>query len=480
MGALEAIGRTNTLRAVTGDITNLAQQMRQNAIQERQMGLNEQVVKSELADAEFARKKQQEQYQLENKPIPMSMITEAFPIPEVAQYATKYATALGAVEDINGVPSIRAGKAKEIYQLLHQGDHPEVISSLTVNHYRNKVGEIKNQLAELQQSGKDLSKDKNAIALAQGLKQAQQGLVTSLEQADKLQTYTGLAKQGYSPENIQKAMETGDMSLLGEPASDISGVTDIERFVQRANQESIRTTGKPLTPQEQNDASLRFKRVQSEEAGAVQGAKERAKVETAGQLKEAEQTGKGIAEVNMGQYEAATNAVNQVKDIDQLINQIDSSKAITGLGADILKNVQRVKVLLGGDPSKVTDTELLDVMMGKEVFPMIKSLGVGARGLDTPAEREFMRQVLTGSLSLNKKTLKRMAEIRRNIATRAINKWNDRTESGELDNFYKNTGIQKKKIDIGGRVRVMSPDGQPGTIPSDQLEEALSNGYRRF
>jgi len=30
-----------------------------------------------------------------------------------------------------------------------------------------------------------------------------------------------------------------------------------------------------------------------------------------------------------------------------------------------------------------------------------------------------------------------------------------------------------------GKVRVISPDGKTGTIPAEQLEEALKSGYKR-
>lgn len=38
--------------------------------------------------------------------------------------------------------------------------------------------------------------------------------------------------------------------------------------------------------------------------------------------------------------------------------------------------------------------------MGADVFAMLKPLGIGARGLDTPAERKFLQEVLTGKIGL--------------------------------------------------------------------------------
>ena len=170
-----------------------------------------------------------------------------------------------------------------------------------------------------------------------------------------------------------------------------------------------------------------------------------------GAIAGAKEAGKGAGEYNMDQYKTAESAADNIARIDALITHIDKSDAITGLGADVFKNIERAKALLGNKAAqgKVTDTELLDIMMGSEVFPMIKSLGIGAKGMDTPAEREFMRKVLTGEISLNKDTIRQMAQIRKDIAARAVDKFNARVDSGELDQFFSTSGLQRKKFDYG-------------------------------
>ena len=97
---------------------------------------------------------------------------------------------------------------------------------------------------------------------------------------------------------------------------------------------------------------------------------------------------------------------------------------------------------------KVADTEILDSFLGSDVFPQINALGIGAKGLDTPAEREFLRQVMTGTISMNKDALIKMTEIRRNIEQRAIDRYNKNVDSGQLDNFFKTTGYKKEKFTI--------------------------------
>ncbi len=171
----------------------------------------------------------------------------------------------------------------------------------------------------------------------------------------------------------------------------------------------------------------------------------------------ASEAGGSAAKMNASQYQTALSGLDTIERADELINHLKTSDAITGMGAGMLKGIERAKAALGNKVAqgKVSDTEILDAMMGSQVFGMIKSLGIGARGLDTPAEREFMRSVLTGTIELDKKTLVKMAEIRRNLGQRAVDKWNQRVKKGELDNWFDASGIPREPLggmpsDAGG------------------------------
>jgi hypothetical protein len=87
--------------------------------------------------------------------------------------------------------------------------------------------------------------------------------------------------------------------------------------------------------------------------------------------------------------------------------------------------------------------------MGAEVFPLIKQLGIGARGLDTPAEREFLRKVMTGMIPLNKETLLKMARDRRKASVGRMQEHDDRMDKGGMNSFYKIMGIPKEKFNVG-------------------------------
>ena len=80
---------------------------------------------------------------------------------------------------------------------------------------------------------------------------------------------------------------------------------------------------------------------------------------------------------------------------------------------------------------------------------MISALGIGARGLDTPAEREFLRAVFTGTISMSNATLIEMTEIRERIAQRAIDKYNKKLSEGYFKNFEKAQGREMNPITFG-------------------------------
>jgi len=148
-------------------------------------------------------------------------------------------------------------------------------------------------------------------------------------------------------------------------------------------------------------------------------------------------------ELNFKDYEQAVTTFDSLEKLDRTLNHLKTSGAITGMGSDILTNIERAKTLLLNDKAAgktVTDTEILDTLLGSDVFPLITSLNIGARGLDTPAEREFLRKVMTGEISMNKDTLIQLTQTRRDIAQRVVDKFNKRVGKGELDPIFKAMG----------------------------------------
>jgi hypothetical protein len=161
--------------------------------------------------------------------------------------------------------------------------------------------------------------------------------------------------------------------------------------------------------------------------------------------------GTKVAESQLGEYDTAYKAANNIEKIDMTLKQIGQSDATTGLGAEVINNVNRFRSQFLADKAagkKVADTQVLDAFLGSDVFPQIGALGIGAKGLDTPAEREFLRQVMTGTINMDKNALLRMTKIRRDIEKRAIDKYNKGLKQGRYNKFFDATGYAKEEIQV--------------------------------
>ena len=93
----------------------------------------------------------------------------------------------------------------------------------------------------------------------------------------------------------------------------------------------------------------------------------------------------------------------------------------------------------------LANTENLNAMLQMDVFRAIKDLGIGARGLDTPAERDFLIQVMTGDASSQRATLTALVEERYKATQREVSDFNEAEGTGFYDRFLGRTPRYRKK-----------------------------------
>jgi hypothetical protein len=188
--------------------------------------------------------------------------------------------------------------------------------------------------------------------------------------------------------------------------------------------------------------------------------------------KYAEKVAEGSAAEDLEAYKGAHGAIEGVRLNNNLLKHLRTNPDMnTGMLAEMKQGVDRLKVLAAQNEKagkRVTDTEVVDSMLGSQVFPMIQQLGIGARGMDTPAEREFLRKVMTGTIELQPATLIKMAEMRRDIAKRSIEKINSRIDKGEMDEFFKHSMKKKSKFEL--------PADDDGSQPSAPAAPVIDFG----
>jgi len=146
----------------------------------------------------------------------------------------------------------------------------------------------------------------------------------------------------------------------------------------------------------------------------------------------------------------ASNAVRAIENSNRVLALIQDGNAPTGMFAGVRTDLARLFSALGNSPEAArtaSDSQLLEATLGADVFPLIKSLGIGARGLDTPAERQFLLRVMTGEIAMQGDALAEMARIRKKYAERAIDKYNELYDKGELQKFGRYAGIPVNRIE---------------------------------
>lgn len=201
--------------------------------------------------------------------------------------------------------------------------------------------------------------------------------------------------------------------------------------------------------------------------------------------------GEAGAKAEVEEYNTVRTAARSINKDYETIKLLQEGKPSTGITAELELGFNRLKAAAGGKSEaieKVADTEYLEALLGSDVFTQFQALGVGARGLDTPAEREFLRQVISGTRSLDKETLIRMAEMRAKYKREMVEDFNSRVESGELDDFFRDYGRKKQtfKLPPPPEVTVTAPGGRPlGTtakqpirVKSPEEARALDPGTR--
>ena len=170
-----------------------------------------------------------------------------------------------------------------------------------------------------------------------------------------------------------------------------------------------------------------------------------------------------------------TNAKKAQEGLEKTYRALDlleQGQPITGVGADIRLMGERLKSMFTGQPSsQVSDSQLLDALLGSEVFSYIQSLGIGSRGLDTEAEREFLLNVMTGTRQLDNETLREMTKLRAKVLENNLDAVNERINSGDLDWYYQLQapyGVRKRPFERPTR---KTPSGANPVF--DQANEIL-------
>jgi hypothetical protein len=142
----------------------------------------------------------------------------------------------------------------------------------------------------------------------------------------------------------------------------------------------------------------------------------------------------------------AESAPQNIEKANRIIDLIDSG-ALTGTAAERKLQIARLFNITGNGPEEtIKKTELLISSLGQNVLDNIKASGLGAGQGFTDTDREFLKNVVGGSIELNAKTLADLARLQKLSNQRNVERWNKRV--GEIDpNVRKDMGY--KPVELG-------------------------------
>lgn len=194
-----------------------------------------------------------------------------------------------------------------------------------------------------------------------------------------------------------------------------------------------------------------------------------------------EAAGKQIFEQDITGASQAQSALGNIAKTDEVLTLLDEGVPVTGLTATIQDVVNNARAMLGDQEAirKASDTGLLNALLGQEVFGAITGLGIGARGLDTPAEREFLREVMAGTITMNEETIRKIAELRRKYAVEVINKYNEKVDAGDYNLLNQTFGNRYQKIEIPEKPSFKVPP-PPAQLPPGVTPEMWPEIYRNM
>ena len=134
--------------------------------------------------------------------------------------------------------------------------------------------------------------------------------------------------------------------------------------------------------------------------------------------------------------------IQKVYDVMDILDRADEGEIRTGIFEPMQTQVSRIAAGLGlGSGDQAASMQILQSYMGSDVFPLIRALGIGARGMDTPAEREFLQQSFVGNVTMEVGALRAITERRLGVLLDALDIYNERantlTEDGQNSAYFK-------------------------------------------
>jgi hypothetical protein len=174
-------------------------------------------------------------------------------------------------------------------------------------------------------------------------------------------------------------------------------------------------------------------------------------MQTAGEKSKGTVLGKGVGEDLLKTRLAAQTANENLPKMYTALNILKTQPITTGLGYQFYDIINQLRSQYLSDKEagvEVTNNQYLDSLVGGDVFNAIADLGIGARGIDTPAEKDFLLEVVTGKRSLSENALIAITEMRIKNTEKSVKKFNDYLSKGDYKDLETILGRKLSPIEL--------------------------------
>ena len=378
-------------------------------------------------------------------------------MPNKQQKIRKIMQAVGSISD-------PLGQAKEAYKLFQQEGMPQEAQAVL-----QSIQELQKESDTLKQTADLANVDFSSSAAVQQAAQAalrsgdRAGGVALLKEARQLkETEEQNIKRAALVKSRSSGIARNNPDMPAEVVPLVAGDDDL-----------FKEWGKTLFEAKKNNYDVSYQTYNGQRVMVVadkdtatlvkeiplgQAAETGTKVEVnTGDLENAAQKAKGkgigedIAADLSATRKAAQTANENLPKMYTALNILETQPITTGLGYQFYDIINQVRAQYLSDKEAgniVQNDQYLDSLVGGDVFNAIADLGIGARGIDTPAEKDFLLEVVTGKRSLGKGALIDITKMRIKNTEKSVNKFNDYLSKGDYADYEKALGRKLSPIEV--------------------------------
>jgi len=166
-----------------------------------------------------------------------------------------------------------------------------------------------------------------------------------------------------------------------------------------------------------------------------------------------------VAETLFNQYTSAQGALQRLESINDQIAMLDKGNVNVGFMGEIKTGIDKLTAAFGNKDAaeRVTNTEILESVLGLDLMSAITAAGLTTRSFDTPAEMKNLRAAFVGGTTLSPEAIKTIAKFRRGVLQTVVNDYNQKVDNGVYNRLSEAFGQPVKKIKLPTVINSITP-----------------------